>query len=118
MHEQRAPKNQMTQPYEDSDGTATVAKKPRAKEPQRPIRIRVIFHNDDYTPKDFVVWALMAFFHKNEIDATSIMSEVHTKGSAVAGIYDFQIAETKIYETKAAALENEYPLKITGEQIG
>ena len=30
MHKQRAPKNQMTQPYEDSDGTATVAKKPRA----------------------------------------------------------------------------------------
>ena len=108
----------MTQSYEDNDGTATVVKKRRTKEPQRPMKVRVIFHNDDFTSKEFVVWALMAFFHKNEIDATSIMTEVHTKGSAVAGIYDFQIAETKIYETKAAALEHQYPLKITGEQIG
>ena len=108
----------MTQPYEDNDGSATIAKKPRTRKPRRPIKVRVIFHNDDYTPKEFVVWALMSFFYKNEIDATSIMSEVHTKGKAVAGIYDHQIAETKIYETKAAALEHEYPLKITGEQIG
>ena len=118
MHRQRAATNQMTQPYEDSDGTATIAKKPRTREPQKPIRLRVIFHNDDYTSKEFVVWALMAFFHKNEIDATSIMTEVHTKGSAVAGIYDYQVAETKIYETIVAAKENQYPLKITGEQIG
>ena len=118
MHKQRAAANQMTQPYEDSDGTATIAKKPRTREPQRPIKVRVIFHNDDFTTREFVVWALMTFFHKNEIDATSIMSEVHTKGKAVAGIYDYQVAETKIYETIVAAKENQYPLKITGEQIG
>ena len=108
----------MTQPYEDSDGTATVVKKRRTKEPQRPMKIRVIFHNDDFTSKEFVVWALMTFFHKNEIDATSIMSEVHTKGKAAAGVYDYQIAETKIHETRAAAQEQEYPLKLTGEQVG
>ena len=108
----------MTQPYEDSDGTATVAKKPRIKKPQRPMKLRVIFHNDDFTSKEFVVWALMTFFHKNEIDATSIMSEVHTKGRAAAGIYDYQIAETKIHETIEAAQKQEYPLKLTGEQVG
>ena len=108
----------MTQPYEDSDGTDTVVKKRRTKEPQRPMRVRVIFHNDDFTSKEFVVWALMTFFHKNEIDATSIMSEVHTKGKAVAGTYDYQIAETKIHETLDAAREQEFPLKLTGEQVG
>ena len=107
----------MTRPYEDSDGTATIAKKPR-KRPQRPMKLRVIFHNDDFTSREFVVWALMSFFHKNEIDATSIMSEVHTKGKAAAGVYDYQIAETKINETRAAAQEQEYPLKLTGEQVG
>ena len=56
MHRQRAATNQMTQPYEDSDGTATVVKKRRTKEPQRPIKVRVIFHNDDFTSKEFVVW--------------------------------------------------------------
>jgi len=117
MHRERAAINQMTQRYEDSDGTATVAKKPRTKEPQRPIKVRVIFHNDNFTSKEFVVWALMTFFHKNEIDATSIMSEVHTKGKAAAGVYDYQIAETKIHETRAAAQEQEFPLKLTGEQV-
>ena len=107
----------MTRPYEDSDGTATIAKKPK-KRPQRPMKLRVIFHNDDFTSREFVVWALMSFFHKNEIDATSIMSEVHTKGKAAAGVYEYQIAETKINETRAAAQEQEYPLKLTGEQIG
>ena len=106
----------MTQPYEDSDGTATIAKKPK-KRPQRPMKLRVIFHNDDFTSKEFVVWALMTFFHKNEIDATSIMSEVHTKGKAAAGVYDYQIAETKIHETIIAAQEQEFPLKLTGEQV-
>ena len=108
----------MTQPYEDSDGTATIAKKPRTKDPQKPMRVRVIFHNDDFTSKEFVVLSLMTFFHKNEIDAISIMSEVHTKGKAAAGVYDYQIAETKIHETRAAAQEQEYPLKLTGEQVG
>ena len=106
----------MTQPYEDGGGTAAIAKKPR-KKPQRPMKLRVIFHNDDFTSKEFVVWALMTFFHKNEIDATSIMSEVHTKGKAVAGTYDYQIAETKIHETLDAAREQEFPLKLTGERV-
>jgi ATP-dependent Clp protease adaptor protein ClpS len=106
----------MTQPYEGGDGTAAIAKKPR-KKPNKPIKIRVIFHNDDFTSREFVVWALMTIFYKNEIDATSIMSEVHTKGKAAAGIYDYQIAETKIHETIEAAQKQEFPLKLTGEQV-
>ena len=106
----------MTQPYEDSGGTAAIAKKPR-KKPQRPMKLRVIFHNDDFTSKEFVVWALMTIFYKNEIDALSIMSEVHTKGKAAAGVYEYQIAETKIHETLDAAREQEFPLKLTGERV-
>ena len=106
----------MTQPYEGGGGAAATAKKSR-KKPQRPMKLRVIFHNDDFTSREFVVWALMSFFHKNEIDATSIMSKVHTKGKAAAGIYDYQIAETKIHETLEAAQKQEFPLKLTGEQV-
>ena len=58
-----------------------------------------------------------SYHYKNEIDATSIMSEVHTKGKAAAGVYDYQIAETKIHETITAAQEQEFPLKLTGEQV-
>ncbi len=89
----------------------------RVKELQKPSNFAVIFHNDDFTSKEFVVCALMTFFHKNEIDAISIMSEVHTKGKAAAGIYDYQISETKIHETRSAAQDQEYPLKLPGEQV-
>jgi ATP-dependent Clp protease adaptor protein ClpS len=43
------------------------------------------------------------------------MVEVHNKGKGIAGIYDFQIAETKIYETMMSAKEHAYPLLVTGE---
>ena len=43
------------------------------------------------------------------------MLEVHKLGAAVAGIYDYQIAESKVAEVMELAKENDYPLKITGE---
>ena len=74
-----------------------------------------IYHNDDFTPMEFVVWTLQAYFNKNEVDANSIMMEIHKLGAAIAGIYDYQIAEQKVYEVMELAKENDYPLKITGE---
>ena len=55
------------------------------------------------------------FFNKSEPEANSITLEVHKLGAAVAGIYDYQIAEQKVYEVMELAKENDYPLKITGE---
>ena len=43
------------------------------------------------------------------------MMEIHKLGAAVAGIYDYQIAEQKVHEVMELARENDYPLKITGE---
>ena len=90
-------------------------KKKRPRKPQPPPKYRVIYHNDDFTPMEFVSWSLRAFFNKDEMEANSIMLEVHKLGNAVAGVYDFQTAETKIYEVMASAKENEFPLKVTGE---
>ena len=91
--------------------------KKRAKKLQPPKKYAVIFHNDDYTPMEFVVWALIAFFHKTEEEANSIMFEVHKKGHAVAGIYDYQLAEQKIADVSESAKEHNYPLQVTGRQI-
>ena len=96
----------------DRDGTTTV-KKPKKVEPPR--RYKVIYHNDDYTPMEFVTWSLMEFFHKTEIDAQSLTLEVHRVGFAIAGIYEYQIAEQKIWEVLTSAKENEFPLRVTGE---
>ena len=96
----------------DRDGSDTIKK---TKKPKPPRKYKVIYHNDDYTPMEFVTWSLIEFFNKSEIDAQSLTLQVHKEGSAIAGIYDFQIAEQKIYEVLTAAKENEFPLRVTGE---
>ena len=97
----------------DRDGSDTV-KKPKKAEP--PKKYKVIYHNDDFTPMEFVTWSLMEYFNKTEIDAQSITLEVHKLGYAVAGVYDYQMAEQKIYEVLTSAKENEFPLQVTGEK--
>ena len=86
--------------------------KPKTKKPSM---YNVIILNDDYTPMEFVTWSLMEFFHRTEIDAQSLTLQVHKAGSAVAGIYDYQIAEQKIWEVLTSARENQFPLQVTGE---
>ena len=91
-------------------------KRIRAK-PKPPRQFKVIYHNDDFTPMEFVSWSLIAFFNKSEQEADSLTLEVHKAGKAVAGVYDFQIAETKINEVMECAKEHEFPLHVTGEPI-
>ena len=89
--------------------------KNKIKPPKPPRKFKVIYHNDDFTPMEFVVWTLQAYFNKSEVDANSTMMEIHKLGAAIAGIYDYQIAEQKVHEVMELARENDYPLKITGE---
>ena len=98
-------------------GTDVIDRPPekKRKPPKPPRKFKVIYHNDDFTPMEFVSWSLMTFFNKSEPEANSITLEVHKLGAAVAGIYDYQIAEQKVYEVMELAKENDYPLKITGE---
>ena len=95
-----------------NNGSKTTKK---TKRPNSPRKYKVIYHNDDYTPMEFVTWSLMEFFHKTEIDAQSLTLEVHKAGFAIAGIYDYQIAEQKIWEVLTSAKENQFPLRVTGE---
>jgi ATP-dependent Clp protease adaptor protein ClpS len=80
---------------------------------QVPRRYKVIFHNDDYTTMEFVVSVLMRFFHKSETEATYLMLKVHKTGSAVAGHYPRDVAETKVNEVHQFARENGMPLLLT-----
>ena len=79
----------------DKKGGIDVIDRPpekKRKPPKPPRKFKVIYHNDDFTPMEFVSWSLMAFFNKSEPEANSITLEVHKLGAAVAGIYDYQIA--------------------------
>ena len=89
----------------------------RVRKPQKPGKFAVILHNDDYTPMEFVVFVLQEVFNHPFERAERIMLSVHKEGMGVAGIFRLEIAETKAYETAEFAKENQYPLKITIEEI-
>lgn len=90
------------------DGDLAVEEaKPKLKPP--PL-YRVIIHNDDYTPMDFVVHVLELFFYMNREKATQIMLAVHTKGKAVCGVFSRDIAETKAAQVNQYAREQQHPL--------
>lgn len=82
---------------------------------QRPKRWKVLFHNDDYTTKEFVIEVLVRFFEKSESEATYVMLSVHHKGMGVAGFYPKDIAESKVDKTTQFAREHGMPLKVTAE---
>ena len=86
------------------------------QELKSPEMYKVILHNDHYTPMDFVVNVLRDIFHKNPVEATKIMFEVHKKGHGLAGVYIFDIAATKLRQVDQLAKFEEYPLKCTMEK--
>ena len=49
--------------------------KNKIKPPKPPRKFKVIYHNDDFTPMEFVSWTLIAYFNKSEPEANSIMLE-------------------------------------------
>src|SRR5215471_10828812 len=87
----------------------------RAPKVDRARRYAVIFYNDDYTTKWFVVHVLEQFFHMTETSATALMMAVHEKGKGVAGVYSREIAETKAVLVTDYARENGMPLRVTAE---
>jgi ATP-dependent Clp protease adaptor protein ClpS len=87
--------------------------KPKTKKP--PL-YKVLLHNDDYTTTEFVVYILMKYFQKSETQATEIMLSVHNNGMGTAGVYTYEIAESKVMQVTEEARRNEYPLRSTLEQ--
>ena len=83
---------------------------------RRPPLYRVLLHNDDYTPMDFVVGILELVFHRSKPDAVQIMLNVHKRGIGVAGIYPYEIAETKVHQVHLLATQAEHPLKCSLEK--
>jgi len=81
-----------------------------------PGQYRVVIHNDDFTTKVFVIEILVAVFHKPLDAAATLMWRIHHDGHGVAGVYPFEIAETKAKHAMALARANEFPLKLTIEE--
>lgn len=82
---------------------------------ERPRRFKVLLLNDDYTTMDFVVMVLTTVFHHSHEAATEIMFDVHEKGVGIAGIYGYEVAETKVRRVSELAREHQFPLRCTME---
>ena len=76
-----------------------------------PKQYQVIFLNDDYTTKEFVTQILEVIFHKETTEAERLMEKVHREGSAMVGIYTYDIAVTRVNLTMKIARENGFPLR-------
>lgn len=86
------------------------------EEPAEPPLYKVLIHNDDFTPKAFVVEILMKVFNKPMDEATGIMWHTHQNGTGLCGIYPFEVAETKVNLVTEAARDSGFPLRLTIEE--
>lgn len=82
---------------------------------KEPPLYRVIYINDERTSMEFVVDSLIEFFNYNTDTASSIMLDIHEKGSAIVAIMPYEIAEQKGIEVTLAARAQDYPLQIKVE---
>jgi len=98
--------------YEGFDVTVEEAR-PKVK---RPPLYRVLLLNDDFTPMEFVVEILETLFNMERTRATQVMLEVHTKGQGVCGVFNYEIAETKVAQVMSIANQQQHPLLCTMEK--
>lgn len=95
-------------PVEDDEGDLAV----QSSDPElaRPPLYKVVLHNDDFTPMEFVVEVLQTFFHMDSETAVQVMLTVHTRGKATCGVFTRDIAETKSHQVNQYARECQHPL--------
>ncbi len=105
--------DQPDRPDHDSDEQVITKYKPKT---ERPPLYKVLLLNDDFTPMDFVIQVLKKYFMKSDAEATRIMLQVHTEGAGLAGVYTFEVAETKVYAVNEFSRRQKHPLKCIMEK--
>ena len=99
----------------DDGGVATEVEKKSKTKLQRPKLYKVLLLNDDYTTMEFVVALLIHVFHHDESSAQAIMLHIHRNGVGIAGVYTYEVAETKVAMVMDLAEKAEFPLQCTME---
>lgn len=86
------------------------------QEVKEPSFYKVVLLNDDFTPMEFVIDVLVRFFKRTEQESARIMMEVHNQGAGIAGVYPFEIAETKVMQVNEYSHKHRHPLKCIMEE--
>ena len=76
---------------------------------------KVLLHNDDVTPMDFVVEVLRGVFTKDQATAWKIMMEAHEAGIALVEIVPYEHAELRVDKTRSLARARQHPLTLSIE---
>ena len=95
----------------DDERTGGAVKERVQGETKEPSLYGVVLLNDDYTPMDFVVEVLEALFLKSPAEAYRIMMQVHREGRGLAGVYPWEVAETKVEALLTRARDAGHPLQ-------
>ena len=86
---------------------------PKKDEPKL---FKVVLMNDDYSTMEFVVQVLETVFQKSPAEAFRIMMQVHTQGAGIAGIYPWEVADTKVETVTTMAKTAGFPLRAITEE--
>ena len=81
-----------------------------------PEKYKVIMLNDNQTPMEWVIEVLKRLFKHSDKTAQDIMLSIHNTGSAVVGIYTYEIAEQRAVEATTASRDNGFPLQLKVEK--
>ncbi len=76
---------------------------------------RVIIHNDDVTPFDFVIITLQRFFGLTPLESEHIAFVAHTNGQAHVATLPLAEAQKRVGQAHFAASLEGYPLMFTIE---
>ena len=93
----------------------TVKERTRVQK-QDPALYKVVLLNDDYTTMEFVINVLETIFDKSPAESYRIMMHVHVNGRGIAGVYPWEVAETKTEQVMSASRDAGYPLKAVTEE--
>jgi ATP-dependent Clp protease adaptor protein ClpS len=101
---------------ESRDQTNGAVKERVKVEKKEPTLYKVILLNDDYTTMEFVLNILEGVFQRSPAESYRIMMQVHVNGSGIAGVYPWEVAETKVETLTSLARQAEFPLRAAIEE--
>jgi ATP-dependent Clp protease adaptor protein ClpS len=79
---------------------------------------RVLLHNDDYTPMEYVTTVLHDVFKIGWMRATWVMLKAHRGGTAEVAVLPRHEAESRVRVAMARARGDGWPLRLSCEPTG
>jgi ATP-dependent Clp protease adapter protein ClpS len=98
------PTNQGQYPMRDVDAEAS--------------HLRIVFHNDDDTPVEFIIELVHSVFKKPVAEALKFTANVDQRGRAICGTYPRDVANEPLEVARQRIRLAAHPLKITSEAVG